>query len=162
MHIAMCICILPSIFPERLIPGNVPPLLPSALAGSWTAALPRLLPFLRADMVPLSGPMLGCSAIYASGGAPLAKLDREQEAMALVQLPLLESAGVSGAAAPGSVRLAHTPLASVLGAAAAASADAGPAAPYAAYPGGYVVEPVSWEVRVRRGQLGCPEFDSWV
>ncbi|KAL4445826.1 hypothetical protein ABPG77_009025 [Micractinium sp. CCAP 211/92] len=115
--------------------------------GSWTAALPRLLPFLRADPVPLSGPMLGCSAIYAPGGSPLARLSREQEGMALVQLPLLQSAGASGAAAPGSIRLVGTPLASVLGAAAAASADAGPAAPYAAYPGGYIAEPVSWEVK---------------
>ncbi len=81
--------------------------------------------------------------------------------MALVQLPLLQSAGASGAAAPGSIRLVGTPLASVLGAAAAASADAGPAAPYAAYPGGYIAEPVSWEVKVRRAR-GLLSFSSWV
>lgn len=119
-------------------------------AGAWSAALPRLLPCLRADAVPLSGPMLGCSAIYAPGGAPLVRLDREEEGMALVQLPLLQGARSVAAAAPRGGQLMGTNLAGVLGAAAVASADAGPAAPYAAYSGGYVVEPVSWEVKVRR------------
>lgn len=129
---------------------------PSAfLAGSWSAPLPRLLPFLHADTVPLSGPMLGCSAIYAPGGSLLARLACEQEGIVLVRLPLLQRSGTDASTAATDSQLDVPSLAGVLGAAAAASVDAGPAAPYATFFGGYVVEPASWQIRVRSGHVSC-------
>ncbi|KAL4425775.1 hypothetical protein ABPG75_009791 [Micractinium tetrahymenae] len=132
--------------------------------GQWAAPLPRLLPFLPTDAVPLSGPMLGCSAIYAPGGSPLARLDREQEGMALVQLPLLQCPRAPAAAQARTGQLAGTLLAGVLGVAAVASADAGPAAPYASYAGGYIVEPASWEVKYGfrlMEALGALSYNLW-
>jgi len=171
-----------------------PPTRPAA--GPWASPLPRLLPFLPADRTPMSGPMLGCSAIYAPGGATLARAAAKEEGLVLAHLPLLpqqpqrqrqheeqhrqqqrvsqQQGGsprveqpqheeeLSTAPAPpppppaspappapaaGGDRLSGTPLAAVLGAAAAASADAGPGVPYARYSGGFVAEPVSWHMR---------------
>lgn len=141
--------------------------------GPWSSALPRLLPLLPRDPAPITGPMLGCSAVYAAGGVLVAQLARQQEGMLLVQLPLLEPttaaegavAGVievapaaAGHAAGAAARAASAAatsaqqvtaqLARIVGAAAAESAAAGPSTPYARYAGGYVVEPVSWHVQL--------------
>ncbi|KAI7840510.1 hypothetical protein COHA_005809 [Chlorella ohadii] len=131
--------------------------------GPWSSALPRLLPLLPRDPAPISGPMLGCSAAYAPGGATLAQLAREQEGVLLVQLPLLHpaAAGAAHSAAEVAAEAAQVAqqtaaqLAPVVGAAAAQSAAAGPGTRYASYPGAYVVEPVSWHVR-----LGFPLMET--
>ena len=89
-----------------------------------------------------------------------------------MQLPLLEApAAADGAAAAGEIEAAAgaaaeaagsaaasaaatsaqqvtAQLARIVGAAAAETAAAGPSTPYARYAGGYVVEPVSWHVRL--------------
>lgn len=133
-------------------------------AGPWSSALPRLLPLLPRDAAPICGPMLGCSAAYAAGGTTLAQLARDQEGMLLVQLPFLQpqTASAAGsadkaaaAAAAESAQQTATQLEGTVGAAAAASAAAGPATRYAHFAGGYVVEPVSWHVR-----LGFPLMET--
>lgn len=155
-------------------------------AGPWASPLPQLLPLLPPDPVPLSGPMLGCSAIYAPGGTALAEAAGPgEEGLLLAHLPLLQqprpaalgttdtaalaagtaalpagrevAAGGSGAALVsreldgselrGSEIGGGAELARVMGAAAAASAAAGPQVPYAYYPGGYVIEPPGWQMR---------------
>ena len=129
---------------------RVPPLAPTTNlrpAGPWQSPLPRLLPFLARDPTPISGPMLGCSAIYSPGGEPLAQLGSGEEGLLLAHLPLglqrprpaPPSSGVSTAVDPR--------LASLVGEAAARSAAGGTAIPYAAHSGGYCVGPVSWHVR---------------
>lgn len=138
-----------------------PPVLPTA-AGPWKTWLPRLLPLLPADPVPLDGPMLGASGIYAPGGTPLAQADPASEGLLLAQLPLLQhppagavapaaEAPAPAAAAGGGVAstspLAGSALAAAAGAEAMAALAAGPAAPYARYPGGYCMQPAGWQVR---------------
>ncbi|PSC75297.1 UPF0187, chloroplastic [Micractinium conductrix] len=102
--------------------------------GPWSSPLPRLLPFLPHERVPLSGPMLGATAVYAPDGSALAQLGIAQEGLALVQLPLLQRP--RGEPMPPPPPLAGSALAAVAGAGAAASADAGPDAPFAWYAGG--------------------------
>ena len=99
--------------------------------------------------------MLGCTRIYAPEGVPLAQLPQQEEGLALVQLALLQPAAAAQGCAKAGATLAGSELAAVLGAAAVASADAGPDQPYARYCGGYVVEPVSWHMC-----LGFPLMES--
>lgn len=94
--------------------------------------------------------MLGCSAVYAPGGAELAALGPDGEGLALAQLPLLQRPRPhlhEQQQQQPTISLGGQ-LEAALGAAAVASAAAGPATPYASFPGGYVVPPVSWEMRL--------------
>lgn len=132
-------------------------------AGAWASPLPRLLPLLSRSAVPISGPMLGRSALYAPGGAPLVQLGRDEERMALAHLPLLQPPGTAEAAR-GSSRAVASEVAAAVGAAAAASAAAGAATPYAHYFGGFVVEPVSWHMCLGfplMEALGSLSYHAW-
>jgi hypothetical protein len=116
--------------------------------GPWASPLPRLLPLLPRDPVPLSGPMLGCSAVYSPTGEALAEMQPGREGLALANLPLLRQPHVvQRGAAGGAAELVDGELVAAAGAAAAAAAACGPAAPYARFPGGYVIEPAGWQVR---------------